>query len=259
MRFRTVVLLASSSILFLNASPTAGQVVTGRVMDPDGNPLPFSTIAVMGQDSDTVDIVRADTVGRFALDRLRPGEFWLTAEQLGYQATQTFIHLSEGDSLEVEVRLDIDAIALEPLTVTASQRPWWENLAPPAHWEFYERREFYTRLGSGTFLTYPDLEPLQGMPVALAVADLTPFMSTVAAEGRSRSLILQSRPGCTPVIFLDGIQLRGTDIEEFISLSQISAIEVYRGASDVPGEFRTQGSNCGAVAIWSQRVPRRGR
>jgi hypothetical protein len=44
----------------------------------------------MGKASDTVAIAQAGREGWFELSRLRPGGFWLSVEQLGFQSTQTF-------------------------------------------------------------------------------------------------------------------------------------------------------------------------
>ena len=72
---------------------------------------------------------------------------------------------------------------------------------------------------------------------------------------------------CFPSVFLDGHPLRGPPLgaeisgppilDNWIHLPQIAAVEVYRGASDTPAEFRNPGSNCGAVAVWSVRGVRK--
>jgi hypothetical protein len=128
-------------------------------------------------------------------------------------------------------------------------------------------------LGIGRFQTYQDLKPLQGSPVALAIIQLNPFLISRPHERRPNTFHIAGRLGCSPLVFLDGHRLRGEGglveemrgtrtlgnnppgpiIDDYISLSQIAAVEVYRGASDVPGEFREPGSNCGAVVIWSRR------
>ena len=45
-------------------------------------------------------------------------------------------------------------------------------------------------------------------------------------------------------------------IDDFVSLSDVEAIEVYRGPSELPGEFHGMhsGGNCGAVVVWTKRT-----
>ena len=75
---------------------------------------------------------------------------------------------------------------------------------------------------------------------------------------------------CDPLLFLVGHLLKGEKVfvesgwleyppilDDWIGSSLIAAVEIYRGGSDVPGEYRLPGSNCGVAAVWSQRGIRR--
>ena len=85
--------------------------------------------------------------------------------------------------------------------------------------------------------------------------------------------------GCDALFFLYGMQVRLTPpristrdtandddiapgpealdyfIDDFVSLHEVEAIEVYRGASELPGEFHgfRGGGSCGAVVVWTKR------
>lgn len=263
----------------------AGQTVEGRVLDPDAVPISEASVAFRLESRELVARVASDDTGFFRFRSIEPGEYFVVVERLGYQTTTTPISLREGDSISVELRMAVEAIPLEPIVVTASPRPRWEYTEPPALWEFWERRDYMQRLGIGDFFTYQDLKPLQGSPVALAIIQLNPYLSARQNDERPNAFHLQGRLDCPPMIFLDGHVLppytnafrpeeekhiavgngagrygltRDTAapsplIDNYISLSEIGAIEVYRGASDIPGEFRHPGSNCGVVAVWSRR------
>jgi hypothetical protein len=178
--------------------------------------------------------------------------------------------LREGDSISIELRLEVEAIPLEPIIVTASSRPAWEHLQPPALWEFWERKEHMEKLGVGSFFTYEDIKPVVGQKTAQIVADFAPFFFTQAHPDRRSDYFIRGRGKCYPPIYLDGHLLRGTPVfiggqrleeppilDDWIQSSGIAAIEIYRGSSSVPGEFRATGSNCGVVAVWSHRGIRR--
>ncbi len=262
-----------------------GQTVEGRVIDPDGAAISGASIAFRLESRKLIARVASDEGGFFRVGSVDSGEYFVVVERLGYQTTTTPLSLREGDTIAVELRMAVEAIPLEPIVVTASPRPVWEYTEAPALWEFWERKDYMETLGLGEFHTYQDLKPLQGSPVALAIIQLNPFLSAKQNEERANAFHIHGRLDCPLLIILDGhllppyqkpvrpgeevhieagtgagrMGLRrdlappGPLIDNYISLSNIGAIEVYRGASDVPGEFRHPGSNCGVVAVWSRR------
>lgn len=270
MRFLTFSVRVLLVGAILHPSIAFGQTLDGRVIDPDEAPIPGAFIAFRLESRELVARVAADDEGYFRIRHLDPGAYFVVVERLGFRTTETPLFLREGDSVTVELRMDVDAIPLEPIVVTASPRPRWEYTEPPALWEFWERKDYLQKLGIGEFHTYQDLKPLQGSQVSLAIIQLNPFLIPVPHEDRVNTFLIGGRTGCSPLIFLDGHQLRpdtgrtqgrsmllgsppGPVVDDYISLSLIAAVEVYRGASDVPGEFRFPGANCGVVAIWSRR------
>jgi hypothetical protein len=62
---------------------------------------------------------------------------------------------------------------------------------------------------------------------------------------------------CFLAVFLDGIMIQdgstaaGQDIDANV-LNDVAAIEVYRGASEVPTRFRQSAAGCGAVLLWTK-------
>ena len=278
--------LVAASLGFLGLSSLLpsrahSQVIQGRVIDPDGATISGALISLRTEAGAVAARVASGEEGRFHVDRVGAGTYSVVVERLGYQTTLSFLFLQEGDSIEVDLHMEVEAIPLEPITVTASPRPVWEHLQPPALWEFWERKDWNEKLGLGHFYTHEDLKPLSGTPVALAITTLAPFLYPVANSERKNAFHIQGRIGCPPLIFLDGRPLPeegggrpqtgsrfdqpmvrlerenrvGALIDDWISLGQVAAVEVYRGASDVPGEFRLPGAMCGAVVVWSLRGP----
>jgi hypothetical protein len=239
------------------ASGASGQEVKGKVLGPDRAPIASAEVTFLTEDGTAFLSMLSDRSGSFQTMALEEGRYWIKVDRLGYQPAQHGpLALVKGDTIEVELFMDIDAIPVEGITVTASPRPRWEHLEPPAMWEFWERKDYMEKLGIGRFLTAKDLAPLSGSPAALAVADFAPFLVPEPVGYSSYRFKIRGRRGCFPPIFLDGHPLRGSPvIDDWITLSQIAAVEIYRGASDVPGEFRVPGSNCGAISIWTRRGP----
>ncbi|MEK9501060.1 TonB-dependent receptor [Gemmatimonadota bacterium DH-20] len=249
------------ALITLGAAPVgaSAQVILGRVLD-DESGLGVPDVEVMLLDD------RAQPVGERRLSganggfvfSVDPGHYQFSAFRIGYgPGTSPFVEVQRGDSVEVEFRIAQEAIVLDPLTVTASARPWYEHMKPPALWEYYERSEHMTSLGLGRFLDRDDLRPLQGMPVSIAIGNV-PGMQAVAAGTGARFQVL-GRLDCPALFFLNGQQVRiGSDwfIDDFVSMAEVEAIEVYTGASELPGEFHgmSGGGNCGAVVVWTKRT-----
>ncbi|WP_405285371.1 carboxypeptidase-like regulatory domain-containing protein [Gaopeijia maritima] len=264
--------------------PLAAQTLLGRVVD-DASGAPVVDVEVVLLDSEgepTGEQRLSAGGGTFRFLDLAPGHYRLSATRLGYRdTTGPFVELQVGDSVEVEFRIAQEAVLLEPLTVTASARPWYEHLKPPALWEYYERAEYLSRIGRGQFLDSDDLAPLQGMPVTMAVATL-PGMQAVTSDSSGSRFHLLGRMGCDALFFVNGRQVRlraplsrqdpddvdfvpGPQkldwfVDDFVSMSEVEAIEVYSGASELPGEFHgfSGGANCGAVVVWTKRGVERG-
>ena len=238
------------------ACTAAAQTIDGRVLDLEGSSIFGATISFRLESGELVARVVSNEDGDFQIQGIDPGTYAVWAERLGFQTTQSFLSLLEGDSIGLELRMDEEAIPLDPITVIASPRPGWEHLQPPALWEFWERKDHYGRLGTGDFLTYEELKPLHGSPVAIAVTQLVPYIHAVANEDRRNIFHIQGRMGCPPLIFLDGHPLAGEGglrpasgmgsrfmkgvvpigeeptygplIDDWISLDQVEAVEVGR-------------------------------
>jgi hypothetical protein len=51
--------------------------------------------------------------------------------------------------------------------------------------------------------------------------------------------------------------LRPETIDDFVSILEVEAVEVYRRVSEIPGEFfDEQGARCGVIAVWTRRGSR---
>jgi hypothetical protein len=278
-RWKTCGLFLALSLLACRASPASAQTIRGQVLDnTTGLPIPAAYVELIGADGEMHRSHLANDEGWFEFRDLAEGFYRLSGEQLGYENTVSgFIAVKAGDDVQLEFRMAVEAILLEPLTVTASPRPWYEHLEPPGLWEYYERKEQLESLGIGRFLGREELDRLGAMPVTHAIATI-PGMRTVASDTRGGRVHLLGRRGCDAMFFLNGMEVRlrptlfpadtgNADfvptmeslewyIDDFVSLSDVEAIEVYRGPSELPGEFHGMhtGGNCGAVVVWTKRT-----
>jgi len=256
----------------------AGQVLAGRTLDErSGQPVPGVSLEILDDLGEVIHSTLSNEAGEFSFSDLDPGHYRLRGERIGYrESVSRFLALEEGDQVELEFRMAVEAILLEPLTVTASPRPWYEHLKPPALWDYYERKDYLEPLGVGRFMDQEDLKPLAGLPVSLAIGTIA-GMQAVGSEHSPTRFHVLGRRGCDVEFFLNGMPVRlraprsradtadvdfvpGPEpmdwyIDDFVALSDVEAIEVYRGPSELPGEFHGMhsGGNCGAVVVWTKR------
>jgi len=278
---RPLVLLGVAAAFLAAILPNSNgsaQTLTGHVLDEGtGDPIPGAYLELIGPDGEARMSRLADDDGGFVFSNFLPGFYRIRGERLGYQETiSSFVDLDVGESVELEFRMAAEAIVMDPITVVASPRPWYEHMKAPALWDYYERSEYLKTIGRGRFLGPEELKNMSGMPVTLAVGTI-PGMQAVTSEHSGSRFHLLGRRGCDALFFLNGmpVPLRPPPsradtadvdfvpgpaplemfIDDFVNLSDVEAIEVYRGPSELPGEFHgfAGNANCGAVVVWTRR------
>jgi hypothetical protein len=244
-------------VLALGAPSAAGhaQLIRGRVVDAT-TLRPIGEVDVILSDSSGGQRRRvlADSVGQFRLLLPGPGSYGLRAEHLGYQTTViSGLRAASAEEIELELRMGIEAIPIEPLFVIARRRERLGRLS-----EYYDRRDFNQKLGLGRFVTREDIE----RRMAMETADLLRTVPGVRVLGQSRAVVIGRQGGaCTPAVFVDGMQMnRGTraNVNEYVTPEMIEGIEIYRGAAESPAQYQDRGG-CGTILIWTRRGDPSGR
>ncbi len=163
-----------------------------------------------------------NAAGKFIIAITAAGTYLLRASRLGYATTQTRpIEIGEGEVVEVEVRLDVEAVQLEPLTVIVRRR---ETQRERDLREYYGRVEKYgdPKLGTTQIYTRHILERWD----AFSLEDAFRFY-------------LLWRPYCEPKVFLDDQLLYGPFLEDlrFMSVSNVEGVELYAGGGPMQSRF----------------------
>lgn len=238
------------------------QGVQGRVLDLDsGRPVRAAEIVLRSDSGRVLATGTTNERGFFRLRVPRSGSVLLSARALGYAGL-------EGETVDVpperlavvDVRLPGEAIALEPIIVTAEARSFHLEMQG-----FYRRRDD----GFGLHVTPEVLERRQ--PVK--TTDLFFSMPGVrviepAGGGRGRAILLsrwrdpRDSP-CWPMVYVDrhlvstgslgGAGGEPLAVDEVVATDDILAIEVYRSPAEIPSEFSGPNAGCGVVVIWTRR------
>ena len=236
-------------------SPQTGeaQVVNGRLMEK-GTGLPVTSGTVMLLD--TTFAIQGSAVsnqtGAFRLEAPGPGSYYVLTEALGFEPIiDGILDLGEGGSLTIELYVTPKPVALDSLIVAVERVMIFQHLEKSG---FNERQTS----GFGFFITPEEIqrrnpayfgELFRNTP-GVALQGGGSFSGT-QIEFRNASI----RGGtCRPQVYVDGAQVN-TDfggLEEVVDIHQISAVEVYTRASNVPLEWGGTTAGCGVVLIWTR-------
>ena len=253
MRINSVLLI----LLATSWGRLSAQAIEGNLLDArTRQPILLAQITLLVGSGQIVDQTYTDESGYFIVASEDPGSFFLRAERLGYGSrVDGIFDLGVGGLLTVEFRLMKDPIALDTLTVAVERRDFKLNLLG-----FYDRQ----RMGFGHFLGPEAIERRS----AIRTTDLLwniprvrvhqqPFgQTTVTISGSGGTSMLRGTV-CYPKVLVDGMEVfRGGDeparLDDVVSPSEITAIEVFRSAAETPLQFGGASSPCGVILIWTR-------
>jgi len=255
---------SSTAVIFLlGAAPLAAQVTVTGVVREDGTRRPLAAVEVLIEGTGRADTT--DNAGRYRLDA-PAGTRVALFRIIGYRPVRLRLVLTRGDTVTADAELVREqAQQLEPIETTA--RP---SAPRGIGVEAFEERR---RLGFGKFIDSTDLRRWEGRRLTdvlrgIAGMRLIPYVEDPKqpwifewrAVGRGTtsigggpcwmSVVLDGAP-----IYRSGSSSRPPDFHrEFVQVSSLQAVEVYRSAAEVPQEFGGPSEQCGLLVLWTRRV-----
>jgi hypothetical protein len=235
----TAALRAQSGPSTLAPPQTQGASLTGVVRDPVGAPIPFAYVSVAEIRS------VADSTGRFLLANLAPGTTNVLFRRLGFTPKRVAVTLVDGRLDSMNVVLTVLPFELAGITTEAS------TIGRMAEFERHRAT------GHGVYLDRLELEKRR-TPRLTDVLRRIPGVRVVT-DRAGRQLVRMGRSSmgrdCPPEFWIDGVRAQFLGADD-VPVSDIEALEIYRGPSGLPPEFNSRFTNaqCGAIIIWT-RVP----
>jgi hypothetical protein len=235
--------------LALAAQAVTAQVPTvrirGQVTDSLGIPNPRAAVLLRSASIS----VTTDSLGLFSFDHVVAGLQLLQVRAIGWRPLYFTIQTEPGEEW-------VGRVGLEPVPQTLPELRVTGRLAKPERYagttmydDFFRRR----RTATGVFRLRDEIDRL----TPLYTADLLKGIPTVRVSfGGGSTAVRFTRcegPGAKVGVWLDGIRIRAKSADEALSLvspNDIEAIEVYTGASRIPGEFLED--SCAAIVLWSR-------
>ncbi len=228
------------------------ELIEGRLLDDEtGNAIPYGTIRLLWKGRSPVATVLTRSDGTFRLASPRAGTYKLRGEAMGYRTSvSNDLYLRVGDTLDVDFRLGVDAVMLDPLTVNVSAKPW-ENRGELVGMDpFFQRYSQFGETGFAKFMSRDSLRHWQNkvQNTGQMLQWVTPMVRT--ADPITGEMTM--RGSCTPTYYLNGMEVPYSDVRSF-SPVLLEGVEVYMRPA-IPVELG-RGDPCGVVSFWSRQTP----
>jgi hypothetical protein len=221
--------------------PTLNLIV---VEEETGKPIPEARVVVSGAGSP----VFTNPEGRAQMRNIPSGRRMMSVYRLGYRPEHTAVEF-ERDDLSGTVVLRPQATEIAGVTVTSAGRSTaLQNVG------FYDRE----KRGHGAFLDRAAIEARNAANALDVFRQVRGFNVVYTPKGDPYLVSTRgsTRGYCSPLIFLDGIQMYTepgrANPSDFVHPSEMDAIEAYAGLGTIPPQYNTTGSACGVVLIWTK-------
>jgi hypothetical protein len=227
--------LAAAGLLLPGAG--AAQVIRGTVFE-DVTDAPVANVEVLVRDTagGTVATTQSDADGRFRIELEQMGDFTVVFRHLSYvEVTSRRITVRPGEEVALQVRLSVEAVELDPVSVVARRFP-----DDPRLRDFYERAEHFRDTGRGRIIMRDDLETTRPVHTSNIINTLPPRMR------------------CS-TIFVDGLIVDDARfIDSVVRPDEIEGMEVYHDRVHIPLQFQSRATEC-AILIWRRPYAEGGR
>jgi hypothetical protein len=232
----------------VTTSPLQAQVLEGFLLEGgSGLPIAGGRVGLFTSRGFTIDVGVSDDTGFFQMSAPESGVYFLTADASGFvDLTHGDFQLTEGQATSFDVYLrpqpvELDGVEVEVERVPLALRVQEMRLGMVG---FRERE----RSGLGHFISPEKLE--QRNPHQ--VSDMLRMVPRIQI-GQGFGSRIQMDCGDF-VAFVDNVAVwsgQGWDMDNFVYIDDVAAIEVYTSLAQIPVEFR-QRQNCGAVVVWTK-------
>jgi hypothetical protein len=220
------------------AQEARGRTLAGVVTDTTGRPIAHVEVGLLAG-REIARSLRTGEDGRFELTNLPDRKTSIVVRRLGYQPRVYTVQIREGATRAfLPVVLDPMPAELEKIIVMARVAESGGRLR-----DFYERKR---RNAWGTFIEREEIE--RRNPLWMSdMLRMVPGVRVMPIRWGGNAVRL--RDGCWPTVWVDGMPIRGAELDEVISPSEVAGVEVYRSRAGTPVQFT---GSCGAIVVWTR-------
>lgn len=229
----------------------------GRVLDAlSGQPLRDATVTAVTTGSSA----QTDSAGRFEIRGLPVGIHRFLVSAAGYSRGSLSLAFAAKEKMERDLELEPAGGTRSAAATADSSRsagadtskaqklPGVDVTADPSagrRFVDFERRRL---TGRGQYRTREELEAGNFYTLQDAMRSMRGLRFNCSGGG-CRAQMVRAPMGCPPEYIID--ERVDNAFGPTIPIRDIVGLEVYTGASDVPGEFAGRNSGCGVIVIWT--------
>ena len=252
-----VCLIACCIALGTLLEPVAGQTLRGRILDSETRePVRLAYVGLLTEGQSMAVASLADTAGVFEITAPVPGQYFVYISRSGYETIMDGVfELGNEGELEVQIGMKPLPIELDELVVEA-------ELASAS---FLERNGFYERAitGRGVLMLREEIEQVSIDRVTdvmrrIPLLDIDESRPLAGPQAMQNPEIQVVRNGqyCSPTLYIDRHVVNSGSLgavrpDDYVSVAEIEAMEVYARSSEVPVGF-DEINNCGVILIWTR-------
>jgi Carboxypeptidase regulatory-like domain/TonB-dependent Receptor Plug Domain len=244
-------LLAGALLLLPRLDAQSTGALSGQIIADSATPLAQARVRIIG----ATNAVVSGSDGRFRLGAIPPGNQVLEVRRLGYVELVQWIKVVAGETLDLQIRLELVPVALKPVEVKGEAALWpamegFEERRARVNGHFFDRTEIarmQPRLFTDVLRRVPGVQ-IQPSTGAFGGNEMVRMSRTIGVTGL--------RP-CPVLFYLNGMPLQvagDMSINQYVTPEDVIAIEVYSGTSQIPPEFLSNllNSRCGVIVIWTR-------
>lgn len=241
----TLSLEPDGSLLRSEMRPSEAQSrVLGQILEMEsGDPVQGAEVLLQGAPGFRV----TDSEGRFEFPSVQPGMAALTVVYLGRAPLADSVEVAPGTTVELEVRLGVEPVEMDPLSVIATPRN-----------SYLEDMGFYSRIGrgyTGKMITREQIQERAPRTLGDLLVSVPGVRVVFGGSGRfevrmRRGVRLDSSAevGCVPLVYLDDVPVEAGWLQN-VRPDRIEGLEVYQGTG-APIQYNNP---CGAILVWTRR------
>lgn len=232
--------LSSVAIAQMAAQDTTRVVVEGEVVDDDtGRPIEGARVQFAGNPENgwPGGVLITGRNGDFLMSEVPVGTHAIVVTAEGYDAMSDSLPVRAGLRHRFILPLSKGRGSLSPRAVSND----------PAREGARDFRGRQRRGGAGFLITRDDIQDRQPQYVSELLSRVPGGMLVPSGTG-GYTLLLRGQ--CRPGVWVDGVRLGVTGVDNLVSPQELEALEVYH-AHELPVEFGVD--FCGGILLWTRR------
>lgn len=230
---------------FLGAQAPAAAVHVIVTSAETGQPLPGAQVLLATAGVGGV----TGASGELRLASVTPGIHRVEARRPGYAARHETLTLLDGAAAVVRIALPTQVVELAALDVKApAVEKESHGTAMLRDAGFFRRQAG----GFGAFITRADIEQQNVRRLSDALRRIPGLrLSSSAFSDQKASMGRNTGTRCPIQYFVNGVPVHGYNIDD-TGVQEVEALEIYRGASEIPPDFNRASAMCGVIVIWTR-------